>query len=71
MKSVAVITPGRIRSGRDGDAFVRYRADTSKLTYEPAVRQMIIEHDRVTVSVVLANSAKAAPNRRNAIGPQD
>src|SRR4030095_6663278 len=43
----------------------------SKLTYQPAVRQMIIEHDRITASVVLADTSKTGPNGRNTIRSQN
>src|SRR5437016_2523459 len=71
MKSVAIITAGSIRSRRDGHALIGYRAGASKLTYEPAVCQVIIEHDWITASAGLTDTAEAAPNGRNTVRPQN
>ncbi len=70
MKAVAVIAAGRVGRGGDGDALVRYERGAGELADEPAVGDLIVEHDRVAVAGELAKSAEAGPDRGDGHGPE-
>ena len=59
-ESVTIPGPGRVPCLRNGDALV-IRAGDRKLTDEPVVRQVIVEHHRVAIVIRLAHAAKAGP----------
>src|SRR5205823_9617879 len=57
----------------NGDAFVGDRSgacEAGKLRDQPAVRDVIVEHDWVAGATDLAGPAESVPNRRNAIRSQ-
>ena len=64
MKAVAIVGAGGVARGGDGDALVRRDRRARELADEPAVGELVIEHDRVALPVVCANAAKAGPDRR-------
>ena len=42
------------------------RAGAGKLTYQPAIRQMVVKHDWITASPGFAHATKTGPYGRNA-----
>ena len=66
MEAVAVVAAGRIAGGRDRDALVGRDARAGELADDPAVGDLVIEHHRVAGAAVLADAAKAAPQRADA-----
>ncbi|PYK05167.1 MAG: hypothetical protein DME66_07795 [Verrucomicrobia bacterium] len=73
MKAIACISAGGVCRGRNGDAFVGDRSaagGAGKLSYHPAVCEVIIEHDWIAAATGLAGATKARPDRGNAIRSQ-
>ena len=60
MKAIAIVCAGGIGGRRDGDTLVgsAYRPWPGKLGDDPAVRDMVIEDDRVAAAAVLAAPPK-------------
>ena len=69
VKGVTIVATGGVAGGRDRDTFVGRYARAGKLADEPAVGELIVQHDRVTVAVALTNAAEATPDRRDSDGP--
>jgi len=65
VKAVAIVGAGGVGGRRDGDALIGDRGaarSARKLGDDPAVRDVIIEHDRVAKAAVLAGAAEAGPD---------
>jgi hypothetical protein len=64
VKTVAVICAGGIGGGGNGDALVGNRAAgrASELADNPAIGQVIVEHDWIATPAGLADTAKASPD---------
>ncbi|HAF14622.1 MAG TPA: hypothetical protein DCK99_13180 [Blastocatellia bacterium] len=74
MKAIAIPSAGGITGRGDRDAFVgnwSAARRSRELADDPAAGQLIIENDWVAGAAVLACTAEAAPDGRDAIGPQD
>src|SRR5204863_1237767 len=73
VKAIASIGAGGVCRRGNGDAFVGDRSgacEAGKLRDQPAVRDVIVEHDWVAGATELAGPAETAPNRRNAVRSQ-
>src|SRR5207253_9253207 len=73
VKAIASIGAGGVRRRGNGDAFVGDRSapcGAGKLRDQPAVRDVIIEHDWIAGAAGLACAAESVPNRRNAMRSQ-
>ncbi len=70
VKAVPVIGACGIRRGGDGDALVRRVPGAGELADEPAVGNLVVEHDRVTLTAGLARFAEPGPDRRDGHGPE-
>ena len=70
MKAIAVIRAGGIARDGDGDALVGRDPGACELADDPAVGELVVDHDRVAVAIGLANAAKAGPDRGDARRPQ-
>ncbi|PZR75012.1 MAG: hypothetical protein DLM73_06450 [Chthoniobacterales bacterium] len=73
VKAVTVVSAGGVGRGRDGDALIgdRPARNAGELADQPAVGQVIVEHDWIAMSAGFTDAAKAGPDRRDALGPQD
>src|SRR5262249_52131942 len=70
---VKVITSpgaGRIVSRGNRNAFVRRNAGAGELSDDPAVRDLIVKHYRISEAARLANATKTAPERSNTDRPE-
>src|SRR2546421_10473286 len=65
VEAVAVPAASRVARRRAGDALVRRARRSSELRDHPAVRDLVVEDDRVAVACGLADAAEAAPERRD------
>src|SRR5205814_4962840 len=73
VKAIASIGAGGVCRRGNSDAFVGDRSgacEAGKLRDQPAVRDVVIEHDWVAGATDLACPAETAPNRRNAVRSQ-
>ena len=62
MKAVAIVGAGGIARRGNGHALVRHgRTAAGELGDDPAIGQVIVEHDRVAGAAGLANPAKTSP----------
>ena len=52
VKAIAIVSAGGIRGSRDGDALVGWDPRTGELADEPAVGDMVVEHDGVAMPLV-------------------
>ena len=68
-KVIAIVSAGGIRGRRDGDALVGW-GRTGELADEPAVGDMVVEHDRVAAATG-ADAAEAGPDRVDGNWPKD
>jgi len=58
VKAVAIPSASGIARGRNCDAFVSRNAGSGKLTDDPAVSELVVEHDRIAIASGLANAAE-------------
>src|SRR6185503_6768028 len=63
MESVAKVSTGSAAGRRNGDAFIGWNTDAGKLRDHPAIRQLVIKHNRITTARGLARSTEAIPQR--------
>src|SRR5712691_698978 len=71
VKTIAVIGAAGIARGRDGDALVRHSyAVVRELADDPAVGELVIEHDGIAVTGGFARTAKAGPDRGDCRWPE-
>ena len=74
VKAITIIGAGCVARGGDRDAFIGYRRASSRggeLSDHPTIGQLIIEDDRITGAAGLAGATEAAPERTDAIRPED
>ena len=71
VKAVAGISAGRVGRGGDGDALVCRNGRPGELADEPAVGELVVEHDRVAVAGRLADAGEAGPERGDSHRPED
>ena len=69
MKAIAIVSAGGIAGGRDSYAFIG-NATAGELADEPAVGDMVVEHDGVATAAG-ANAAEAGPDRVDGRWPHD
>src|SRR5206468_12100769 len=64
MKAVAVVCAGSISGGGNGNALVGNWAAgrAGELGDDPAIGQVIVEHDRIATAAGLADTTKASPD---------
>ncbi len=64
MKAVTVVCAGGIGRGGNGNALVSDRTAgcASELADDPAISQVIVEHDWIATSAGLADATKASPD---------
>jgi hypothetical protein len=71
VEGIAIVGAGSIRGSGDGDALVGGDRRACELADEPAVGNTVIESDRVATAIVLADTAKAGPDRADGSWPKD
>src|SRR5215813_408 len=71
MKVITEVGACGITGGGDGHALVSGHARAGELADDPAISELIVEHDRVAAARRLTNSAEALPNRRDARRSQE
>src|SRR5471030_1631184 len=72
VKAIAIVGAGGIRGSRDGYALVGWDSPRAgELADEPALGEMVIEHDRIAEGTGRADTAKGCPDRGDASWPVD
>src|ERR1044072_9958295 len=62
MEAVAVPRAGRVTRGGDGNALVRRHARSRELREQPAIGELVVEHDGIAEAARLAHAAEAVPD---------
>src|SRR5438105_6310342 len=63
MKGIAIVSAGGIRGSRDGNALFGRDSRTGELADEPAIGDMVVEDDGITLATTRAETAEPGPDR--------